>query len=530
MSRTARRALVTAAILLITALSFWVFPGHTYLQQDTQIYLPILEHQWNPAVLGGDPIVQRAHVSFTLYDEIADGLRRFTGLPFQTILEGEQLAFRALGFLGIYLLASSFGLGAVEALTVTALVGLGAAIKGSEVLAIEYEPSPRSFAVPLLLLSVGLLAREREWLSGIAAGAAVLLHAPTTWPLLLVVLLYGIRRPSTLRFFVPVGIASFILLWAASLQHGAEPQRFFDRLPPAQEQLQRLRAAYNFVSTWWLEWMPQYVVAAAVATLALRRLKAPAREWWILGGLMLTGLASVPVSAILLEGAKLAIIPQIQPARALLLVVVIAHIAAAAAGIEAAHRRKFPEAAAWLFFALWIPAGTALLRMRDWRSLAVVIVLTALVAFAERRLRLVIAMAAGSAFFLVGGVRNYENIDTPELAELSSWAKTHTVATDVFVFPVSGKDRSAGWFRARALRPVYVDWKGGGQVNYLRDLGYEWWRRWQAVMERPLSLDEYEKLGISYVVTRNPLDSPQSLAFHNRKWFVYSTKRLSGLL
>jgi hypothetical protein len=92
------------------------------------------------------------------------------------------------------------------------------------------------------------------------------------------------------------------------------------------------------------------------------------------------------------------------------------------------------------------------------------------------------------------------------------------------VFPVAGKDRSQGWFRARALRPVYVDWKGGGQVNYLRDLGYEWWQRWQCVMQRPLTLDEYRRLGISYVVVRQPLDPPELLAFHNHAWRVYSVK------
>ena len=34
-------ALVAAAILTITALGFFIFPGHTYLQQDTQIYVPM---------------------------------------------------------------------------------------------------------------------------------------------------------------------------------------------------------------------------------------------------------------------------------------------------------------------------------------------------------------------------------------------------------------------------------------------------------------------------------------------------------
>ena len=41
--------IVTATVL--TAVSFWSFPGHTILQSDTQVYIPILQHLSDPSVL-----------------------------------------------------------------------------------------------------------------------------------------------------------------------------------------------------------------------------------------------------------------------------------------------------------------------------------------------------------------------------------------------------------------------------------------------------------------------------------------------
>ena len=86
---------VAAAIAVLTLLSFYVFPGHTWLQQDTQIYVPILEHLRDPSVLANDILVERPHVTFTLYDEIALALRRITGLGFRELLGAEQVATRA---------------------------------------------------------------------------------------------------------------------------------------------------------------------------------------------------------------------------------------------------------------------------------------------------------------------------------------------------------------------------------------------------------------------------------------------------
>ena len=49
-----KRFVVGSAILGITLLNFFQFPGHTWLQSDTQIYAPILEHMRDRSVLGKD--------------------------------------------------------------------------------------------------------------------------------------------------------------------------------------------------------------------------------------------------------------------------------------------------------------------------------------------------------------------------------------------------------------------------------------------------------------------------------------------
>src|SRR5579871_5218738 len=56
------------AALALALLSFFQFPGHTYLQQDTQIYVPILEHLRDPSVLRNEILVAQPHVAFTIYD------------------------------------------------------------------------------------------------------------------------------------------------------------------------------------------------------------------------------------------------------------------------------------------------------------------------------------------------------------------------------------------------------------------------------------------------------------------------------
>src|SRR5436305_6256088 len=132
--------LATAAFCLALAvLTYFQFPGHTWLQQDTQIYAPILENLRDHYVLRNDPLVAEPHLGFSLYDEIAGGLRRITGLGFHEVLAAQQIVTRALGIAGLFLLAESMGLGWCAAMFVAGVCSLGATIVGPSVLTVEYE-------------------------------------------------------------------------------------------------------------------------------------------------------------------------------------------------------------------------------------------------------------------------------------------------------------------------------------------------------------------------------------------------------
>ena len=285
-----RNLAVAAAVVALTALTWFVFPGHTWLQQDTQIYVPILEHLRDPAVLRRDMLVERPHVSFTLYDETARALARVTGAGFRGVLEGEQLVTRALGIWGLYLMATALGLSAPAALLIAGAISLGATIVGPAVLSMELEPDPRGFAVPLLFLAIGLMARGRELSSGVAASVAFLIHPPTVIPFWIVCLWRAIAR-RRFRAFLPLAAACAVLLTAAHFQEGAsEAQLFFARVTPALERLQRLRAPYSWISEWWRDFLWQYGVLWALslaAWLRIRGARGPicniswsACRWW----------------------------------------------------------------------------------------------------------------------------------------------------------------------------------------------------------------------------------------------------------
>jgi hypothetical protein len=540
MNNLAPLAKIAAGILAVTALTWLQFPGHTWLQQDTQIYVPILEHLRNPAVLGRDILAARPHVSFTLYDETARTLAHVTGLDFRQVLEGQQIVTRALGIWGLYLMAAALGLSAPASLLVAAIVSLGATIAGPAVLSFEIEPDPRAFAVPLLFLAIGLVARGRDFAAGVAGSAAFLMHPPTVLPFWGVYFVWAVARRRLLAF-IPLVAACLALAVAARFQQGAtETQLFFSRIPASIESLQRLRAPYSWISEWWRVWLPHYLIlyGASLAAYARLRKKAPPTLRFFLLGLPLAGMLSIPASGILLEKLKWVLLPQVQPIRALLFVTVIAQFSAAAAGIVAARSQRCLEAFAWFAFAYLVPLNTSVAALPAWnRALAAALLAAgaSMAALAEARgFRWSAAALAGVAlagFFLVptlGAVRMYPDLHTPELAQLSAWARAGTPPDAVFLFADSGKQLQPGIFRSEALRAVYVDWKGGGQINYLTDLGQEWWARWQQAMAAPFdprNIPRYAPLGIDFIVLspRNRLPG-RAPVFENTAYLVYATR------
>lgn len=502
---------VAAAIACLTLLTYFQFPGHTYLQQDTQIYLPILEHLWDPSVLTQDILVQRPHVAFTLYDELALFLRLVTGAGLHAVLTGLQIVTRGLGLWGIYLIALALLNDWRTSLLVTGIWSLGAAIDGPAVLTTEYEPSPRAFAIPLIFLAIGLMTWRRPVWAGTAGAVAFVLHPPSVlafW----VIYFWKERR---IRAWAPFGIAVALLLLAASVQPGVkESQPFFSKITPELERLQRLRASYNWVSTWWgAEWW-KHILALAVVVLGISRLR---KSDAFLVMLPVMGILSVPTSYLLLEKMKWGLIPQLQPARTLLFGTAIGVLLAAVCGCLAVKKQNWIEALAW-FTAACVPPLV-------WAHWPLAVLLGALLVVAAR-FRWVEAAVLLACFFLipaVGHITNYPAVNTPELRALSVWALNNTPKDAVFLFPTAGKKPDAGVFRSEALRAVYVDWKGGGQVNYLPELGEEWWARWQDTMLRPIDFEHYRQIAIDYAVL--PPDRPirnRTPVFRNGRYLVYS--------
>jgi uncharacterized protein DUF6798 len=508
-----------AGFLALALLTYFQFPGHTWLQQDTQIYLPVLEHQHDPALLRNDILAQHPNVAYTLYDEAALALHAASPLDFHQVLALQQIATRALGIWGLWLMAGALGLSTQGAWMVAMIVSLGATIAGPSVLTFEYEPTPRAFALPLVMCAIGLIAHRRYLAAGIAGACAFLYHPPTAlpfWGLFVVVLALAPRQ--AWRALIPFGAACVLLLLAA---HGQAPQNLFAHLTPLEEQLQRMRTAYVWISTWPRETIwhyPMVFVFLAAAAVRLRPLP-PGMSVFALG-LPVLGLLSMPLSWALLEQAKLAVVPQLQPLRMVLFIVLMAQFLAAVAGALAAQKRRWLESAAWFTLAYLLPLPL------DWRPIAVSVALGALAVVAARRAP-VLGLAAFFAIPMLAGMVNYPRLHTPELAQFAQWARASTPRDAVFLFPDAGHSVAPGIFRAEALRAVYVDWKGGGQVNYLKELGEQWWFRWQQTVGagfEPRDLPKYEALGIQYVVVqpRNRLGRPA--AFENGAYVVYALR------
>src|SRR5581483_1165373 len=343
-----KRLPAAATCLALALLSFFRFPGHTWLQQDTQIYVPIIEHQSDPAVLRNDLLVQKSHVAFTLYDEAARVLRAVSGLGLREVLGAQLVVTRALGIWGFYLMATALGFEIGPAFLIAAICALGVMIRGPQVLSFEYEPTPRAFALPLVFCAIGLAAHRRHFAAGAAAAVALLYHPPTVIPFLVVFAVVTVRE----RFLplIPCALAGMVLALHA---YGEGGQSFFGTITPLQEQIQRLRTAYVWISTWHAAWIVHYCLLAVIAAVAFARLRRRIKPELAPFLLVLPalGLLSMPASWALLERAKWVLIPQVQPLRTLLYVVVAAQFLTAAAAVHAAMRRRIPEAVVWFFAA-----------------------------------------------------------------------------------------------------------------------------------------------------------------------------------
>jgi hypothetical protein len=196
---------------------------------------------------------------------------------------------------------------------------------------------------------------------------------------------------------------------------------------------------------------------------------------------------------------------------------------------------------AWLFVAYVLPVNRVIYPWPPWNRIGVALLLAAVASVAiwttlsRRHWSFAVLCAALIAPFLLiptwGRMQNYAPLHNPELAQLSGWARVSTPKDAVFLFPDADQDLYPGVFRAEALRTVYVDWKTGGQVNFFRGMGQEWWARWQRTMGAPFDpnhLPDYRQLGIDYVVLRAKNRLPAEVpAYQNSQFAVYGVSALT---
>jgi hypothetical protein len=502
------RLAIGAAIIALTFLSYFQFPGHTYLGSDTQIYVPMLEHIWDPSALTRDLVATKPHLAYTLYDEIAIALRWLTHSSFRAVLIAQQLLFRALQILGVYLLALSFPLARGKAL-VAALFALGATIAGPAVLTFEYEPVPRAFAVGLVFLAIGLVAQEHLMWADIAAALAFLYHPPTVWVFWALYLWLTLRHRDY-RDLWPLAAGIVLLFVSSRLQPGAaESQFFFTRVSPELEKLQRMRASYNWISTWPAQLIWQYILLWLVSMVAFWRVRPRTARLFLIG-MPALGVLSVPVSYILLDQLKWGLIPQFQPARALVFVTAFAVILGAAAGIRAAEQKRWIESVVWFVMVLAVPTAVPLFSISTRNLLlllALSIALCATLALQRFRLApaLLTAVAIAPSFVLpyLAHVRNYPRPNLAGLEDLARFARAQTPKDAVFLFGDAGSSPDPSIFRAESQRAVYVDWKSGGQMNFSEPLAREWWQRWQntnALRFDTAEVSRMVEMGLDYLV------------------------------
>jgi len=535
--------LAILALALATALGYLYFPGHHYLQQDTQIWLPVLAHAQDPTLFRHELIVTGAHIRLTLFDDVTLALANWCGLTIETALMAQQILFRFLALVGVWLLARATSLSQTASAVAATICSLGATVIGPAVLGVEYEPVPRGFAFGLILLAFGLLAHQRYLLAGLSVGLAFAYHAPVVWPVLIVaVFAYWRAKKTARKTQMPalLGFVIFVLLLALSawLSASGPMNPLFARLTEEHADLQRMRASYNWITLWGNPtlWLEQYAALAVLAGLACWRLgkSLPASVKPYLAALPAIGLLSVPLSYLLLEQARLALMPQIQIMRSLIFTLMVAVILATLAGLRAASQGRWWEAPLWLAPVFLVPMAavwtgkTATLYLL---ALALALATALAITLEKKHPPWAIAGAAlvfAACFFAptnVAKVRNYAALGDDDLQQLVTWTRGNTSRDDVFLFRDIGTRNEPGLFRARALRAVYVDWKGGGQVNYYEFYAKEWWRRWQRFMKSPFQASELPALhgaGVRYLVFRK---APAGLAgppvFSNAGYRVY---------
>lgn len=492
-----RRALLLAcAFAAITYVEFEIFPGHTYLQGSTQLYVPMLERLDAPGYLSRDLVATHPNLTYTIYDEVTLFLHEAGRMEFKTALSVQQIAFRAAAIIGVYLLVSAAGLTGLWALLIAAVVNLGTILPGLDMPLVSPEPVPTGFAFALSILAMGCLADEKPLLCGLAGGLA-LLYDPVVAAVLWITAIVAFLADRKLRRLIRPTLTIFVvfaLLLAnlAQLQPGmTDSESLFSRIPSGIAAILSVRSGRVWVSRWAGHeiWIYLFILISG--------LWAVARMWpgltrqlrWLLLVPSLLGILSVPVSALLLVQFRWWMIPRLQPARWLLFTIEFSLIACAIAGIQALRSRRRAEMIAWFIFVL------------------AVLALPRITAPHARQ------------------IPNREAV-----TELARWAEANTWGSSMFLFPDAGRDLYPGVFRAESRRALWVDWMSGTQGDYSGEVAKTWHERWRRDMAGAFSAQRVQNLlalPIDYYALKRPNRLPGvNPVFQNREFVVYDAHDL----
>jgi hypothetical protein len=492
-----RRALfILLSISAITWFEFSVFPGHTYLRGDTQVLLPILERLDTPGYLSRDLVATHPHLTYTIYDEAALFLHEAGAISFQRTLTLEQIVCRIAGVIGVFLLGIAAGFTDPFALLLSGLVNLGATLTGPATSVIDPEPTPHAFAFGLILLALGLLAREKPLLGGLVAGLALLFHAPTAapfWMVVIVAFLFDRRLRILFRPLLSILVVFILLLGnLAQLQPGiVEPEPFFARISNHLAALQHFRIPQVWVSTWAGHDIWIYLAVWICAVWATARLWPSLNRQlrWFVIALPLAGILSVPFSYLLLEHLRWSLVPALEPARTLVYTVAIAVFVCAAAGIQAAVAHRPKEAVCWF-----------------------------------------IAVAVVQVPAVPGRIKTHAGPASTSVVQLADWAENNTWGSSMFLFPDAGRGLHPGMFRAGSRRALWVDWESGVQMRYFESVADEWWQRWRQTMDpdfSPPRLEAMLPLPVDYYVLQRAHQLTKiKPVFQNRDFVVYDAADL----
>ena len=461
-----RSLLILLALLVVTWFEFQIYPGHTYLQGETQLLVPMLERLDAPGFLSRDLVASNPTFAYTIYDEITQLLHAEGRLSFEQALLRQQIFFRFAAIVGIFLCARALKVAPLLSVILSGAVNCITQLTAPFAFVTNPEPTPASFALSLVFLAAGLMVNRNALLGGLAAGMALLYEPMTALAFWLVLIVAWLADKPLRRFLRPAWfsllIFGLILGNLVQLQAGlGGGQELTAEMSAAMVHLTQIRTPWTWVSIWATVGIWNYLFVLVCGIWALARIwtRAERLTRWMIAGLLLSGIASVGVAAFLLA-TRMQIAVEMPASRNLAFTVAMSMLLCGAAACQAALERKWNQT---------LP----------WAALLVAAVLNAQVLdlFHGR-------IAAASRPRSVPS----------DVQALAAWAEQNTWGSSMFQFLDAGEGNQPGMFRALSRRALWADWQSGLISDYSDKAGQEWWSRWQSSISGSNSSERLKRM------------------------------------